>query len=123
MADDCCQSYLDQSQPARDDSCGRYSKLLRRKDNVAASHTQAPVDTQQGGSLCSALLSICLLLTLSACSTAGNGGSTPTPTPVPFSVTSVDLSAQLPRQRPVWLVGQLVARVASPGEHDPLGVR
>lgn len=49
MADDWCQSHLDESQPARDDSCGRYSKLLRRKDDVAASRTQAPVVTHQGG--------------------------------------------------------------------------
>src|SRR5258708_31355511 len=30
-----------------------------------------------------------------------------------------DLSAQLPLQHPVWLVWQLVARVASPCEHNP----
>ncbi len=63
----------------------------------------------KGGSLCSALLSFCLLfLTLSACSTAGTGGSTPTPTPVPFIVTSVDLSVT-----PTSIAGKTCGSLAS----------
>ena len=63
----------------------------------------------KGGSLCSALLSFCLLFfTLSACSTAGTGGSTPTPTPVPFTVTSADLSVN-----PTSITGKTCGSLAS----------